>query len=391
MASVLGLNAALIRFSPSPDEQAEASTFSDGPKGTSALYALLEQSGLKVSRKKTSMRIRPQPGAVLVSLSPNGRFDAEETLEIKEWLGAGGTAILGVKSSAAASGFGVSVGSAAVVNEKQAGVRIMNGDEDAEKKSELKPFASSLSPLSRGVKKLDPAPDTVIYESGAYTVYHIEAGPGAIVAERRVGKGRLLVFTCPDNLENKNLGKADNLTLFLNMLNSAGMGREVVFDEYHHGYLTAEWTGRMAFFMLLFTTPYGLCASLIALGLVFWLLNRDTVGVRRPQPFVDKASSLEHIKAVARLHARLNSHDYAARRLLQTLRREMTEHLALDGNADFERALSSLADGRPGLSREAVAHVISTRRKLVAGEKPDARETLMLARCVESIRREFRK
>jgi hypothetical protein len=389
LCAVLAANIALIYFAPGSARQTpDASTTDAGPKGAKALYTLLQRDGMKVSRKTTSMRVHPPRDSVLVSLDPAIMFDSEEIYEMKDWLNGGGTFIIGTSNMMVTSPYGITLGDIESGNAPLS--------PQPEKPAEGKGgnwllIPVSLSPVSDGVSKIDPASGTTIIKSGADTIPHIRAGAGAVLAERRIGSGRVFVFTCPDIAGNDNLLKADNLRLFINIINAAGTEREIIFDEYHHGSATAEWTGRMGFFKLLVTTPYGLCALLFALAMGFMLLNRDTVGVRRPRPHIEKPSALDHIAAVASLQMRLGAHPYAARRLLDSLHRELHGSLALPPDARLEQALALLAASNANITPETSGAVLAAETKLIAGEPLDARETLRLARAVESIRRELHK
>jgi hypothetical protein len=87
-------------------------------------------------------------------------------------------------------------------------------------------------PLWAGVERLDPPHRRVLKGpplSGVHAVFAADGGP--VIARGRMGKGEVVLLSCPEIFQNGSLAKADHLVL----LQSLAGGRPVVFDESVHG------------------------------------------------------------------------------------------------------------------------------------------------------------
>lgn len=384
IAGALVFNLLLLRFSPRSWETGGASTYHTGPRGLGALYQTLEKSGYRVARKKTSFRIAPPADAVLVILAPSKGIEFEETDALREWIMAGGRVILGVDKSTMDSLLGFTFEPDTIFT------RSMK-DEELEQNKVRKPLiARSLAGIAHGVARLEPPPANFITSSPAGSIPHLNAGRQTILAERRAGKGAVFAISCADTLMNRNLAKADNLRLFLNIAHAAGSKRLLLFDEYHHNYQGTEWTGTWGFMRLLVVTPYGLCTLLAFTGIILWLLNRDALAVRRPKPHIEMPSSLDHIAAVAGLYSRLRAAPYAGRRIMARLHRELAHKLGRTTDAPLGLLLDEYARLRPGADPKLANTVIAYARRLDSGAETQPEETLRAAQAAETIRKELR-
>ena len=376
--TVLGFNLFLIRFAPTKWEKSGASTYHVGPYGLKALYLTLQESGVRVGRKKTSLRERPPKDSILVMMAPERLPDMEEMLELRDWVADGGVMLLGMDLHHQMNPFSIILKAHSVP-----------GDKDDKQKSEAM-IARSTSSVTHGVRTLAPPPGATIISTPPDTIIHLDVKDDSVLVERRIGKGRVFVFSCPEVLQNSNLTKADNLRFFLNIVRAAGPDNKVLFDEHHHDYTGTEWRGTWGFIRLLFVTPYGLFALLTTLGLVFWLLNRDSTAVRPERPYVEAPSSLDHIQAVANLHKRLNAGPYAARRVLDALRRDLAERLGAPPDTPTERLFDMLRQRRADINEQNIQSVLAFERKALSGAQPDDAHTLDMAQCAEAIRKDLR-
>src|SRR5262249_49373549 len=97
--------------------------------------------------------------------------------------------------------------------------------------------------LAKGVRRLSVTnPTSYVTVSGSSTTVHIGDNLGALVAETKLGRGRVVLITEPHVVSNNGIEEDDNLTLALNVLENRPAGK-IAFDEYHHGYGTGSLLG----------------------------------------------------------------------------------------------------------------------------------------------------
>jgi hypothetical protein len=111
------------------------------------------------------------------------------------------------------------------------------------------------------------APMQLIRSAGLRPI--VAADDGMLVAELRTNRGRLVVLSDPDVIQNHAIGESDNAAFAVALINRLrGRNGKVVFDETVHGYVEpagAPW-------MVLFEFPFWLAAlqGVAAIGLLLW-------------------------------------------------------------------------------------------------------------------------
>lgn len=165
-------------------------------------------------------------------------------------------------------------------------------------------------------------------------------GRSPIVVMKREGQGSIYVVASLWPFITAGLGQADNGRLAVGLAAGAiASGREVTFDEYHHGFhpttdvlvlLQRTWPGRALVFASIATFLY-----LVLTGRRF--------GQPLPLDPRPARSSLEYIRGFAGLVRRSGRGEIARRRLRRDLRTGLARRLGLDPGMEFERVLRTLA------------------------------------------------
>ena len=192
-----------------------------------------------------------------------------------------------------------------------------------------------------------------------------------------VGKGRIYWSADETWLSNELVGEQDNLSLALGLLTPAS-GRQVAFDEYHHGFQAADrWWQLLRGNLQWFVAVLGLAALVM-----FWAYGAR-FGAPVPTPAGPSRASVEYVFSMSQLYRRARARSVVQ----QSLRRTLT------------RALSSLLGGAQGLADEEIARRAAERtgqtadRILEALQRTDPsrnvsdKDLISLAQEVEAIQR----
>jgi hypothetical protein len=165
-------------------------------------------------------------------------------------------------------------------------------------------------------------------------------GRSPIVAMKREGRGTVYVVGSLWPFIASGIGQADNGRFALGLAAEAlREGREVAFDEYHHGFhpttdvlvlLQRTWPGRALAFAVL-------------AGFLYLVLSGRRLGQPVPLDPRPARSSLEYIRGFAGLVRRSGRGEIARRRLRRDLRGGLARALGLDPGMPFDRILATLA------------------------------------------------
>ena len=152
-------------------------------------------------------------------------------------------------------------------------------------------------PLWPGVEKLDPPHRRVLKGPPLSGVHAVFAGGGGPVAARgRMGKGEVLLLSCPEIFQNESLGKADHLAL----LQSLAGGRPVVFDESVHGL-----SGEVGAMEILRQWGFGPALALAAVALLaaYWR-KRSRLGPEEDDARETRIEAVDFVDSLAILYNR---------------------------------------------------------------------------------------
>ncbi len=197
--------------------------------------------------------------------------------------------------------------------------------------------ATSLAPPEKvfaalpGVQALETSSSLSLHGPGLLDAVAVfERGPAPVVARRSLGKGELWLLSNPELFFNERLASADNLALLVNL---AGEGRPVFFDEGYHG--LAEPEGALGLLR-----RWGFGPALCLLGLLFaaWFWRR-AVTLGPPAAFRDvRTESVDLVQALARLYQRALRREDALLLHHARLLHEVQLRLGLSPKAAAEKA-----------------------------------------------------
>lgn len=324
--------------------QADRSSYRSTPYGTLALYTLLEESHYTVTRfEKPFTELKDhEPGTLLVIAPPDNHSPDEKEFEaVTKWVEAGGLLIVIDRE------IDVSVGDAAI------------STEHAQQKSAVHPLQPT--PFTRGVERvtLSEYATRVTIDSRSAT-YHIGDDQAAIVADARVGKGRVVLLTDPYVVANNGISQGDNVILALNLLSERPAGT-IAFDEYHHGYgASTTGEGLMSYFRGT-PVPWMMVQAALVAVLVVYSRGRR---FGRPLPLKRerRTTNLEFVSSMANITRLARASDLAMENIY----------------AEFRKRLCRFGGVPSRVSNEKLSVAVARRSKL------DARELgTLLARCEE--------
>jgi hypothetical protein len=245
-------------------------SYSPGPQGTKALYLLLQQLGLPVTRLRRPSYDQLPPGSTLWNLS-GSPLGAVERHWLLDFVRGGGTFIGGLEPEAK------------LLAEAGLGEPEYRGHETGlASKEGLKVEAERFHSVA-GLA----APERVYLTS-------VQGDP--VAASWPVGKGHVVFLGLSEIARDDQIGKSDN-GVFLTHLALAG-GGDQVFDEFSTGF------GDLGLASLLAKAPYrwGLLQAAVAFLVLLWSL-----GLRRapaqPLSRIRRRQTADHVEAVARLWA----------------------------------------------------------------------------------------
>jgi hypothetical protein len=177
-------------------------------------------------------------------------------------------------------------------------------------------------------------------EVGATALVLATDGRSPIVAMKREGRGAVYVVASLWPFLGSGLGQSDNGRFVLGLAGDAPSGgREVAFDEYHHGFHPTT-----DVLVLLQSTWPGRALAFVALAcFVYLVLSGRRLGPPVPLGGRPARSSLEYVRGFAGLVRRSGRGEIARRRLRRDLRGGLARALGLDPGMPFDRVLATLA------------------------------------------------
>ena len=299
-AGVLLLGVILtILLAPGPSvSNSDPSSYSTGKLGTWALYHLVGQLGGNPERISGSgFRAALRSDLTLVEAAPSTPFDQAQLRSLRLFLERGGTLVLALHTRS------VDAPLLRMLHLTAAG-RVRGGSWP-----ELLPL-NGVAPMAVDSSSADSVATSW---PAALPLLGPEETPLAQV--ETVGRGEAVVLASESILSNSLLERAGNARFAVAALRLSP-GREVAFDEIHHGYAIGD--GVEA---LLLESPLGLVAVLCALLLlVFLATSGRRLGKPLPPPeLVSVRTTEDHLEAIARLYAQTRDQRAIASRYLEEL------------------------------------------------------------------------
>jgi len=165
-------------------------------------------------------------------------------------------------------------------------------------------------------------------------------GRSPIVAMKREGRGAVYVVASLFPFLGDGLGLTDNGRFALGLaVDALSDGREVAFDEYHHGFHPTT----DVLVLLQRTWPGRALAFAVFAAFLYLVLSGRRLGPPVPLEPRPARSSLEYIRGFAGLVRRSGRGEIARRRLRRDLRNGLARALGLDPGMPFDRVLATLA------------------------------------------------
>jgi len=300
------ISAALLRSTTDRVRLPLASSYSTAPEGCKALYLLLEELQLPVSRLRKSFRsLGQQHGALIVVDARKIPFTARELAKLEAWIKSGNRFVFfqGGLSRATGKDSGKSGREPGATRprfaarhalERKFGLRVKTFPDSS--RSTLRVSSSQLDDVSElNVSKQArwaSAPRGWIIPVGD------EAGP--VVLARTMGKGEIVAVSDPTLIQNRFINRAQNVRLVPALLLGKGRPSAILFDEYHHGYRVSDslwgYFGSSVFAWIMIQ-------SVVFAALFFYSGRAGRIGTYRSLSRRVGRSSLEHVDSMAGVFA----------------------------------------------------------------------------------------
>jgi hypothetical protein len=297
-------------------------TYSAGPIGYKALYLWLKDLGIPVRRWERSFGELTPAITVLFVVQPEVGLDPGELRAVENWVRKGGTLIVSaMPADPLMEHFGL--------REDLVSYKI-------EKERPQEVFFQP-GPYIRGKREIVSQGHPGLSSSKPETVIHARDRWGGLIAALKQGRGRVIAIADPMLFTNESLRKGDHARLVLDILLShLGTGLLVV-DEYHHGY------GRATTVLDHFVHSNAFDPFLqgVVLLLFLWLAKCRRFGSPRSPVMKEYRSSMEFVKAMARLFQRGQARGYALERILRWAEDE-SKRLLVDMDSGLTATLRSV-------------------------------------------------
>jgi len=300
-AAVVAVGAALvILITPAAaPNNSDPSSYATGRSGTWALYHLEASLGAVPTRVTGSgFGGALQPADTLVEAAPTVSFTKAQVVDLLRFVRLGGTLLYAVGSAAVDAPILAALG------------LTTSGAYPAGRWREAFPLAGH-APLL-----VEMGPAVGLRYSGATALPLLGPVSAPVAVVEQLGRGRAVVLGSEAPISNAGLRQSQN-GLFAVLASGTRPGRQVVFDEIHHGYSLGD--GAAA---LLLGTPLGLAAILVAVVVMLFLASRGRrLGRALPPPeLVSVRTTEEQLDALAHLYARTSDRRAVAGRYLAELK-----------------------------------------------------------------------
>ena len=382
LALLFGLYLALTvyaeRTAQQTTQKAAPSSFNAKASGLKAYYLLLQQQGFAVDRLRAPwQRIGAGDSLLIVAepTDPKRPVLPEEETALRKWIEAGGSLLY--FASEPPRDFDrndLLLGDLAVTS--GAGEPQTAAPEKA-----ASPCLQSVSSVAY------ESPVRLKTAKKAQYATLLKDDDGALLMEKTVGKGRVLVAALGDIAGNAAIRKADNAVLLVNIASELGGEGVIEFDEYHHGvgFEAAKgetggvWSVVQAPLRLAIYAGVVLCAALL-------YNNNRMFGRLREAPPVIPRSSADYVGSAGTLLRRAGAADLAVTMIYERFMRELNQILDLPPEADLSQTVQE-AQRKFSVDGPQLRQTLTRCEAAKQGERLRETEMLALARQLESYRR----
>lgn len=186
------------------------------------------------------------------------------------------------------------------------------------------------------------------------------------------GQGRIIILGAPELATNAALARADNAQWWLALGRALTDGATLAFDEFHHGFTGDRSMGE-------FAARYGLhfAFAQLMLGVAFWALALRRFGRPRAPKEELRLGSTDALFATSRLYREGRHHGHAAASIARELAAEMATRAGVSGKSTPAEIGAALElRGRKDLAR---ALLDVARAAAAASSEDDVRDVARLA------------
>ena len=164
-----------------------------------------------------------------------------------------------------------------------------------------------------------------VFEAGTgVPLWWLDDQPGAVLIRR--GKGRVFVIADPTLLTQRGLDRPDTKIFLHNVVAArVPLGRQVYFDEYHHGLRSG---GGFWGYVRYYEQGWAVLPVLLVVGVAVWSLA-IRLGPAVPTPRARSADAVEYASALARIYENAGVRQLLSRTLIAGFRGALTRHLRL--------------------------------------------------------------
>jgi hypothetical protein len=362
--------AAGSRQSQENETNGNRSTFAATPFGTLAYYSLLEESGYPVTRLVRSYNSLEGPGEIgtliIISLPPASNPDSGEIDALNRWVQAGGLLIIIDRE---------------IELEFPGNIQVHTSP--AYISSPVRPVQPT--PLGKGVRRLSVAtPSSYVTVGGNSTIVDIADNLGAVVAETRVGRGRVIFVTEPHIVANNGIAEDDNLALALNVLQVRPDGK-IAFDEYHHGYGAGGLFGHNSLLGYFNGTPVPWIIAQILLMTALLIFSRGRRFARPvPLKIERRTTNLEFVSSMANITRLARASGLAMENIYSEFRRRLCHYAGVGKETDSPRLAREVA-GRSRISERSLRDLMARCERIIRGERASDSEMLNLVTRIRDI------
>lgn len=291
--------------------------------GLHGIYAVLEQQ--QAARRWTLPLDRLGDEIDRVVIWDVDLLDDGEMADLVDWVEAGHTAVVGGNLAPLEAGFS-------------------EGDQETG-------LPVAAHPAHLGVREVSVGTLRFISGHEGNLIHLKDANGEPVLISWSVGQGRIYWSADTEWLSNKRIAQGQNLELALNILLPA-QGKQVAFDEYHHGFQSASrwWQ--------ILRGPLKAFVALLAVvtAVLFWAYGAR-FGSPRPTPPGPPRAAVEYVYSMSQLYRRSQARGVVLQALYRSLLVE----------------LGRLLGGTRGLTH----HQIAERTAHRAGVKPEALKSLL--------------
>lgn len=428
-----------LDFDRPPENEREPirSSYNSGPTGTRAFYQLLEESGTQVVRLREDFKSlsanAPNPAEAMMIVvgpfNPNSDIPYEEAAALQKWIAEGGNAL--IVSRYPISQFGdpmvqsriqdknppwtaptetlIDPASDALIVQPTELTRNVRGlelttlaarikfeppdIEEDEEESSPPPPSPTATPEAVLDEPVEQSDEERCYPFLYAPVIHLGDENGAVLADFRYCKGRLVFLSDPFVIANNGIARGANLTLAMNLVRTLGKSengqpRKIIFDEFHHGYRSQ--INPLVNYVRGTPVPW-----LLLQGLLLSLLIVVSVGKRfarpLPMPQEDRHSPLEFVGSMANLQQVARARDLALENIYPRFKATLCRRLGLSSRAKTDDIVASLRRQNLPIDEIEVRQTLSDAEVTLKGEKIDDAQLVKLVGKMRRILAQLKK